>query len=144
MAILRTRGVYDIDKPSRYLEQSNDLWDWLQYAPEADVRLYKRAQHFSDLFWDMLFDEDEINGTTAKDERGKLVNFQPEELHYFCYDWVRFCVRPLTDCSGKFEDRLINKDSIARNEDEESRDPELEKYARITIDPKYVSDDRSV
>ena len=83
MAILRTRGVYDIDKPSRYLEQSNDLWDWLQYAPEADVRLYKRARYFSDLFWDMLFDEDEINGTTAKDERGKLVNFQPEDTIIF-------------------------------------------------------------
>ena len=48
MAIYRTRGLYALNQPSRYVGQSEDFRDWLHTAPEEDVALCERASEFEE------------------------------------------------------------------------------------------------
>ena len=92
MAIYRTRGLYALNQPSRYVGQSEDFRDWLHTAPEEDVALCERASEFEEHFADMLFDSSVIDNADECTEDGESFDFQPEELHDFTLSWVRFSV----------------------------------------------------
>ena len=49
---LKSEGKYLEDNPSRYVEQTEALFEWRQSAPKQDVELHKRAEKFSGLFRD--------------------------------------------------------------------------------------------
>lgn len=55
---LKSEGKYLEDYPSRYVEQTEALFEWWQSAPKQDIELHKRAEKFSGLFRDMLLDKD--------------------------------------------------------------------------------------
>ena len=57
---LKSEGKYLEDNPSRYVEQTEALFEWRQNAPKQDIELHKRAEKFSGLFRDMLLDKDAI------------------------------------------------------------------------------------
>ena len=107
MAIYRTRGLYALNQPSRYVGQSEDFRDWLHTAPEEDVALCERASEFEEHFADMLFDSSVIDNADECTEDGESFDFQPEELHDFTLSWVRFSVtsldkgtQPFVVCDG--------------------------------------------
>ena len=105
MAIYRTRGLYALNQPSRYVGQSEDFRDWLHTAPEEDVALCERASEFEEHFADMLFDSSVIDNADECTEDGESFDFQPEELHDFTLSWVRFSVAPLDNgAHGAFID----------------------------------------
>ena len=47
---LKSEGKYLEDYPSRYVEQTQALFEWRQSAPKQDIELHKRAEKFSGLF----------------------------------------------------------------------------------------------
>lgn len=49
---LKSEGKYLEDYPSRYVEQTEALFEWRQSAPKQDIELHKRAEKFSGLFRD--------------------------------------------------------------------------------------------
>ena len=57
---LKLEGKYLEDYPSRYVEQTEALFEWRQSAPKQDIELHKKAEKFSGLFRDMLLDKDAI------------------------------------------------------------------------------------
>ena len=49
---LKSEGKYLKDYPSRYVEQTEALFEWRQSAPKQDIELHKRAEKLSGLFRD--------------------------------------------------------------------------------------------
>ena len=47
---LKSEGKYLEDYPSRYVEQTEALFEWRQSAPKQDIELHKKAEKFSGLF----------------------------------------------------------------------------------------------
>ena len=140
---LKSEGKYLEDNPSRYVEQTEALFEWRQNAPKQDIELHKRAEKFSGLFRDMLLDKDAIENVKLFEDDGKEVSFQPEILHCCCLDWVRFSVQPLKgNVKGCFKDFYNTELTI-----ELPKKPKFEcapiydKYAEVIISPKYADDD---
>jgi len=131
MAIQRTKGYYNENEPSRYVDDIIDP-DMEEYiVSEEDITLRDRVYDFSDLFGDMLLEQNEC--VTVTDNDGHTCSYQPEELHYFSYGWVRFSVRPLdSGCAGLFTDC-----NIALH----SGDISKLKRAELAISPKHMRDD---
>lgn len=83
MAIYRTRGLYALNQPSRYVGQSEDFRDWLHTAPEEDVALCERASEFEEHFADMLFDSSVIDNADECTEvfgSGKNSHYGPGKI----------------------------------------------------------------
>lgn len=150
MAIYRTRGLYALNQPSRYVGQSEDFRDWLHTAPEEDVALCERASEFEEHFADMLFDSSVIDNADECTEDGESFDFQPEELHDFTLSWVRFSVAPLDNgAHGAFIDGYNTPIQIWPTAEtgypdglrEYIGNPESYQCAYVIISPEYANDD---
>lgn len=150
MAIYRTRGLYALNQPSRYVGQSEDFRDWLHTAPEEDVALCERASEFEEHFADMLFDSSVIDNADECTEDGESFDFQPEELHDFTLSWVRFSAAPLDNgAHGAFIDGYNTPIQIWPTAEtgypdglrEYIGNPESYQCAYVIISPEYANDD---
>ena len=61
MAIYRTRGLYALNQPSRYVGQSEDFKIWMHTARDEDIALCERASELEEHFADMLFDSSVVD-----------------------------------------------------------------------------------
>lgn len=147
MAIYRTRGLYALNQPSRYVGQSEDFKICARTAPEEDVALCERASEFEEHFADMLFDSSIVDDADEWTEDGESFDFQPEELHDFTLSWVRFSVAPLDNgARGAFIDDLNTPIQIWPTAESIGLrryigDPEDYKCAQVIISPEYANDD---